>query len=250
MFDAGSLLGGMLNGGVRRRRKRHRAPRVGIPGLGNLGGVAGGVAGVAAIGGLAYLAYQAYQGSKQAPAGTPMAPPGAYPGGVAPYAPPAAVASAQDPNLGYPPGIVPYYLQEQQRQAAAAPPVPPPTPSVPIDRATAVLLIRAMIAAANADGAIDQEERQEITEHLGAVGLGAAERQALDYELAHPRPPSALLAEIRTPALAEQVYAVSLLAIDPDTEAEHAYLRGLAAMLNLAPAVTARIEAAVAAPAT
>lgn len=182
--------------------------------------MAAGAAGMAAVGGLAYFAYQAFQSS-----------------------------SPQGPSMGYVPPTqalapVPYYLQEQQRKAdaASAAPVAPP------DRATAVLLIRAMIAAANADGTIDAEERQEIVDHLAEVGLGPAERQALDAELARPFPPSALVAEVRTPALAEQVYAVSVLAIDPDTEAERAYLRGLAAMLGLSSDVAQRIEAQLAAP--
>lgn len=149
--------------------------------------------------------------------------------------------------MGYAPGAVPYYVQEQQRQqaaaaAAAAPPVAS-APLAPPDRDTALLLVRAMVAAANADGTIDDEERRDMVEHLARAGLGPAEQAALAQELANPLPPSALMAGIRTPAMAEQVYTVSLVAIDVPGDAEKAYLRGLAAMLNLSPAVVARLEA-------
>lgn len=105
-----------------------------------------------------------------------------------------------------------------------------------------------MVAAANADGQIDDEERRDMVEHLGRAGLGPAEQAALTQELANPLPPSALMAGIRTPAMAEQVYLVSLVAIDVPGDAEKAYLRGLAAMLNLSPAVVARLEAQLAPP--
>ena len=58
---------------------------------------------------------------------------------------------------------------------------PPPLPSDPKSDAPrneeALLLIRAMIAAANADHAVDDVERQTILEKITASGLGAEERR-------------------------------------------------------------------------
>ena len=46
----------------------------------------------------------------------------------------------------------------------------------------------------------------------------------------------AVVREVDGPELAEQVYAVSALAINADTDAERAYLQYLAARLKLDPA--------------
>ena len=51
----------------------------------------------------------------------------------------------------------------------------------------------------------------------------------------------------KTPAIATQLYAASLLAMNPDTPAERAYLDLLAARLGLDKALTAEIERATAA---
>ena len=49
-----------------------------------------------------------------------------------------------------------------------------------------MLLIRAMIAAANADGEITPDERQMITGKLDQAGAGPDERAVLERELAEP----------------------------------------------------------------
>lgn len=209
------------------------------------GGVAG-LAGVAAIGGVAYLAYQAYQKSSlangapgypppQQPAAVPYPPPAVGypyppqpPGAYPPYATPQAPA---DPNA-----YVPYYLRAQA-QAPAAPTAPGAS-----DHESALLLVRAMIAAANADGHIDETERAGILARLTEAGVDGAERDALVAELERPVAPSALVAGVRSPELAAQVYAVSLAAIQADTDAEKAYLRGLAAMLGLPPETVSKLH--------
>jgi uncharacterized membrane protein YebE (DUF533 family) len=57
-----------------------------------------------------------------------------------------------------------------------------------------------------------------------------------------------LVAQVRDPRLAAEVYAASLLAIEVDTEAEHHYLRQLAQGLRLDPIVVAELHAALGAP--
>ncbi|AKT37860.1 uncharacterized protein CMC5_020030 [Chondromyces crocatus] len=100
-----------------------------------------------------------------------------------------------------------------------------------------------MIAAANVDGHIDPTERAGILDRVTASGLPAEEREALAREIDTPWPPYALLGQLRSRDMAEQFYLVSLLAIEADTEAEHAYLRALPGMLGLRPDDVTRLHA-------
>jgi uncharacterized membrane protein YebE (DUF533 family) len=108
-------------------------------------------------------------------------------------------------------------------------------PDVAMDDNRALLLIRAMIAAANADGEISAQERQGIMAKLDEAGAGPDERAVVERELASPMTMDALVREVRDPETAEQVYLASALAIEPDTQAEKSYLQYLAARLNLDP---------------
>uniref|UniRef100_UPI000AC62958 tellurite resistance TerB family protein n=1 Tax=Desulfosarcina cetonica TaxID=90730 RepID=UPI000AC62958 len=117
-----------------------------------------------------------------------------------------------------------------------APPSTVPTPPGAADatgNADAVLLIRAMIAAANADGMIDQTERDQILNHLQSVDLSAEEHGFITRELLSPADLDTLVAGVSSPTLARQVYTVSLMAIEVDTPAERDYLAALADRLGL-----------------
>ena len=121
---------------------------------------------------------------------------------------------------------------------------PPPLPSNPKSDAPrneeALLLIRAMIAAANADHAVDDVERQTILEKITASGLGAEERDFIEQELTKPLDLRSLVAQVKSPELAEQVYAASVLALEVDSDAERNYLHRLASALNLDAATVAK----------
>lgn len=160
--------------------------------------------------------------------------------------------------------IAAYEHFTQQRDAprqGGVPPTPPPPgpppgpgvsagpagphtapPSLPDAERQAVTLIRAMAAAASADGAIDFEERSRILSRLDGAGLGADERAFLEKELTTPAVLDDVLKEVGSEEMAEQVYAVSLLTIRLDTDAERAYLRDLAGRLALQPAAVARLH--------
>lgn len=99
-----------------------------------------------------------------------------------------------------------------------------------------------MIAAANADGTIDEHERAAIVERIESAGLGAAERNFLLEEIGRPASVEAIAAAATTPDLAEQVYAVSLIAIHVDTPEEHRYLKSLASATGLAAETVARLN--------
>lgn len=101
------------------------------------------------------------------------------------------------------------------------------------EQARAMLLVRAMIAAAKADGEVDPEERARITDRLKAVGADDHARRFVEDELAKPVDLYSITAEVRDAATAAEVYAASLAAIRVDTEAERKYLDNLALRLGL-----------------
>jgi uncharacterized membrane protein YebE (DUF533 family) len=100
-----------------------------------------------------------------------------------------------------------------------------------------------MIAAANADHAVDDAERQAILGKVAASGLGAEERSFVEQELAHPLDLRALAVQVKSPEMAEQVYAASILALEVDSEAERNYLQRLASALKLDAATVAKWNA-------
>ena len=109
---------------------------------------------------------------------------------------------------------------------------------------TALTFIRAMIAAAAADGQIDATERNTILAGLKEAGLDAEAHQWLAAEMARPASIDALVEAADSPELATQIYAAARLAIDPDTPAEKDFLAGLAGALGLDVELVANIDAA------
>lgn len=209
MFNPEKMLGSLLMGGLSRKR-----------GLGGLlsGGAALGLAGVA------MEAAEHFMNSAKQKGGAPPSPPSGGQG-APPPPPPGAGASTPPPA-----------------PAPAAAPTPPPSVE------QAVLLIRAMIAAANADGVIDTEERQRILTKLDAARLDPEERSFMEAELTRPHSAAEIAAEVQGPELARQIYLVSLLAVEVDTPQERNYLETLAGLLGLDAAVVTGLhkEAAVA----
>ena len=134
----------------------------------------------------------------------------------------------------------------QASQAVSAPPAPPsgvmPPPSPKSqDDADAMLLIRAMIAAANADGTVDNEERNAIIGRMDAMGLSGEERNYIMGELYNPASLDEILSQVDSKQQGSLVYAVSLIAINPDTPEEQEYLVRLVKGLNLDRETVARI---------
>ncbi len=103
-------------------------------------------------------------------------------------------------------------------------------------------LVRAMIAAAKADGRIDAGEKDVIFERLKTMNLSAEEKAWVFDELSSPLDINAVVARADTPEHAAEIYAASLVAISADTPAEQAYLEVLAVRLKLAPALVAEIH--------
>lgn len=105
-------------------------------------------------------------------------------------------------------------------------------------------LVRAMIAAAKADGRIDADEKEAIFAKLEAMSLSAEEKAWVFDELSSPLDINAVAAGADTPERATEIYAASMVAITADTASERAYLEALASKLRLAPALVAEIHKA------
>ena len=169
------------------------------------------VGGIAAIAGLGYLAYKNYQSGKS------------------PEAAPQPAPQANTPLLP-PPADSPFHPQSTQ-----------------LSNDFALTLIRAMIAAAKADGHIDASERANIMDKVHAVDLGSEAEAFIQNELANPVDIDDLVAAARTEEQKVELYAATRLTIDPDTRAERGYLDLLAGRLGLDDALIDHIDATVSA---
>lgn len=165
--------------------------------------------GLAAVGGLAYKAYQNYKAGN---------------------APQTTAAPDAEPQL-LPPPANDAFNPAQAPQG---------------ETEFALTIIRAMIAAAKADGHIDDNERKKISDKLGLAGIGSDAEQFVMAELNAPLDLDAIVAGARTEAQRVELYTASRLAIDPDTRAERGYLDLLAGRLQLPDALVDHVEATVA----
>jgi uncharacterized membrane protein YebE (DUF533 family) len=113
--------------------------------------------------------------------------------------------------------------------------------------ATALVFIRAMIAAAAADGAIDADERAAILGSLRVAGFDQEANEWLAKEMANPASVETLVEGAESPEIAAQIYTAARIAINPDTAKEKDFLAGLAASLGLDAELVANIDAAASA---
>ena len=106
-----------------------------------------------------------------------------------------------------------------------------------------LLIIRAMVTAAMSDGHIDSAEHMRIFEHAEQLPLSSEDKATLFDELRNPQPVTAIVAGAHDPAIAVEVYAASLLAIDELTYEGQTYLRRLADLLKLPPQLVDAVHA-------
>ena len=111
------------------------------------------------------------------------------------------------------------------------------------ETAEALLMLRAMIAAAKADGVIDAEERARIAAQLDDAGLSAAARDTVLADFDKPLSPAALAKLASDPMLAAQLYAAAVVGAGEIATAERAWLDEFAKALKLDRAAAAAIEA-------
>ncbi|RWM12040.1 MAG: tellurite resistance TerB family protein [Mesorhizobium sp.] len=165
--------------------------------------------GLAAIGGLAYKAYQNYKNGAE----------------------PAQAPATGEPELLPPPKDTAFDPSQAPQGEAEF----------------TLMLVRAMISAAKADGHVDDEERQKIADKLKLAGIGADAEKFLMTELESPLDLDTLVASAKTDAQKLELYTASRLTIDPNTRTERGYLDLLAGRLGLPDALVDHVEATVSA---
>jgi uncharacterized membrane protein YebE (DUF533 family) len=171
-----------------------------------LGGSALKLGGMAVVGALAYNAYQKWQAGQQ---------------------PGAATATTGQDLLPAPTGTAFNPTSEAEQQSLGR------------------LLLRAMIAAAKADGHVDAEEQKNIFAQMDKLDLDSDDKAFVMDELRAPLDVDAVAGAARTPEEAAEIYTASLLAIDVDNPAERGYLAMLAARLKLEDSLVAHLHATV-----
>jgi len=173
-----------------------------------IGGSALRLGGMAAIAGLGYQAWKNYQAGKVPNGG----------------------GTAQEPEILPPPAD-----SEFSAEPAA------------VNGDFALALIRVMIAAARADGHVDDAERARIHNKLALSGLGEDAIVFLDDELSKPVDMDGIIAAASSEARKVEMFTAARLAIEPDSRAERGFLDLLAGRLGLADPLVDHIEATVAA---
>lgn len=127
-------------------------------------------------------------------------------------------------------------------QALAGEAVPDPSPD---QQREAEVLLRGMINAAKCDGTIDASEQKKILEQLGDVTQ--EEISFVRSEMAKPLDVDGFIRSVPQ-GLEQQVYLMSLLGIDLDSQAEAQYLDRLAKGMGLSPDATNQIHDKVGVP--
>ena len=214
MFNPEQLLGQLLksglSGGFGKGRKRKRGGSM-------LGGMSTGAKAQIGMGllGVAIAAYEHYSQKSSAPSSpSPTPSPGSGAAGT-----PQSLAPMPRTSLGVASGITP----------------------APAGFTDAMLLVQAMVAAAAADGVVDDEEKAQMLRRANEAGFDNETKRFLEAELANPKSLAVIAASAR-PELAPDVYAASCAAITADTDAERAYLDTLAKRLNLSEETRAEVH--------
>jgi uncharacterized membrane protein YebE (DUF533 family) len=217
----GGLLGGLLGGGG---SNVGRAGGGSAGGLGGLGGLLGGLLGGGAGGGLGGALGGALGGGTQSRSGGSN------------YA---ALASL---------GMMAYqaYQAWQRSQASAAPQQIPQTANLlagPEVEEHSHAVLRALIAAAKADGRIDEAEKHLISSEIGKHTDDPQLQQWLDAEVAKPLDPAEVAQSAQgDPAVAAEMYLASVMLVDDQQDAERRYLDELAAALQIDPDLQVHLE--------
>lgn len=122
--------------------------------------------------------------------------------------------------------------QQQQGATAGAPQtvdrLPPPQAEL-----HSQAILKALVAAAKADGHIDARERQVIEGEFTRLNQDAELQRWLHAELEKPLDPAEVARAASTPEIASEMYLASLMAADQQNFMERAYLDELARQLKL-----------------
>lgn len=111
-----------------------------------------------------------------------------------------------------------------------------------ISNDAALHIIKAMIAAAAADGRIDDTEYARILESAGGGAASPEAMAFLERELRSPATAAELAREVSSPEEALQVYSAARIAIDADNASEKGFLAELAAALGIDPELARQVD--------
>ena len=103
-------------------------------------------------------------------------------------------------------------------------------------------VLRALIAAAKADGTIDAQEKQMISAEIGRHTDDPQLQQWLDAEVAKPLNAADFADYANDPALAAEIYLASVMLVDDQQDAERNYLDELAGQLHIDPQLQVHLE--------
>lgn len=103
-------------------------------------------------------------------------------------------------------------------------------------------LLQAMIMAARADGHIDAQERELITQQIDALGADDELHRWVEQQLEAPLDAQALARQADSPQAAREMYLISVAVIDEQNPMERAWLDQLAQALQLTPELAAELE--------
>jgi len=176
----------------------------------DMAGTAAQIGAVAAIGGLAYKAYQNYRQGQ-------------------PVVPQSINDLFSDTR----------WLRKDSDQRELSAWIPPQGRTEDVSK----LLLQTMVAAATADGHLDDVEHAHIRRQLATSALSEEEQRFLSWTIKHPATIAELAGAATTPELKAEVYAAARLAIEPDSPTERDWLERLAAALKLEPRLKAHLDA-------
>jgi len=125
---------------------------------------------------------------------------------------------------------------QPQSASLSAPSAVPGNPELPL------AIIRAMIAAAKADGNMDAAESQKIMGQLESAGLGAQEKALLMQEVSNTQDVNTISNAAKTSEEAAQIYLAALLVCDSQCSREQEFLSSLAGALKLESAFTVSLQ--------
>jgi len=117
--------------------------------------------------------------------------------------------------------------------------------ATPSDEQKAEVLLNAMLNAAKADGKIDAEEEAKLTKHIGDAS--PEEIEIVKKAINSPLDVEAFIKSVPK-GMEQQVYMMSLLAIDLDNQKEAEYLDSLSRGLNIPQQTANLIHQKVGAP--
>ena len=143
-------------------------------------------------------------------------------------------------------GVLAYkaYGNWQANQPGVAPSQPQTVDRVPpaqVEQHSEAIL-RALVAAAKADGHVDDNERQLIEGEFTRLTGDQALQHWLHAELNKPLDPADVARAAHTPEIAAEMYLASVMMVDEEHFMERAYLDELAKQLKLEPGLKAELE--------